>query len=108
MEAKIIDDAGDVEGDDGLLASGPRSSASRPRERRRFTMREAMRRFQAYSRSTPSGERLPGVSMPWLCHRRRNRAPSARIIVIGLTPSVHFVHRWTEWTGWTVVDKVDK
>ena len=28
-------------------------------------MREAIRRFQAYSQSTPSGEHLPGVSMPW-------------------------------------------
>jgi len=32
-------------------------------------------------------------------HCRRNRVPSARIIGIGLNPSVHFVHRWTEWTA---------
>lgn len=44
----------------------------------------------------------------WHRHCRLNRIPSASIIGIGLNPSVHFVHRWTEWTRWTVVDTVDK
>lgn len=46
------------------FSSGTRRVASWPRAWMAETMRPARRRFWAYSRRRPSGERLPLVSMP--------------------------------------------